>query len=837
MMRGVRSELPSGTVTFVFTDVEGSTKLLHELGAEAYAEALAAHRRIVREACGAHDGVEVDTQGDAFFVAFPTAPGAVAAAVEATEHLAVGPIRVRVGVHTGTPYLGDEGYVGVDVHRAARVAACGHGGQVLLTTTTAGLVGHKGLLDLGEHRLKDLSAPERIFQLGDVEFPPLKSLHRTNLPIPATPFLGRQRELVEVSGLLAQDAVRLLTLTGPGGTGKTRLGLQAAAEAADRFPGGVFWVPLASLRDPRLVLPTAGQAVGANDDIAEHIRDRALLLLLDNFEHVMDAADDLAELLAACPNLRLLVTSRELLRLPAEQAYQVPSLRTSEGVELFVARARAADSRFEPTAAVDELCGRLEQLPLALELAAARVTVLTPEQLLERLAQRLDILKAGRGSDARQQTLRATIEWSHDLLDCEERQLFARLAVFSGGCTLEAVESVAGADLDVLQALVDKSLVRMLDGGRFWMLETIREYAAEQLASSEERDALGRSHAEYFLDLADTEDRHLIDEAGVERLDELEREQDNLRLALAWFDAAGETQSLQQLFGALVALWAYRGPLAEGIGWSERALAETRPTVAHARVLAGAAELAALRGDPQTAQGLAEEALRLYQTFGDSFGIAISQQALAYSFTEMNEPDRAQRMAEESVRGFEAIGAEHRLLWATRTLAYISLLLGQNERGRKLHEANLLRARNLGNRRVEATTLGALALLWLHEGRLCDALPMLIENMPIFEEVGTTVDVATNLTRIAAVLATTDEVVAATELLAHTGAVFEEVGVDLKWVTRNNDEALEHLHTQLNDEAFHAAWATGAALSTKDAIQLGMVALAAAQEALSVRAD
>src|SRR6266849_4241689 len=288
MMTPVRRDLPSGTVTFLFTDVEGSTKLLHELGAAAYARALAEHRRILREAFGAHGGVEVDTQGDAFFVAFPTAPGALAAAAAALERLSMGPIRVRMGVHTGTPHVDEEGYVGVDVHRAARIAAAGHGGQVLISASTAALLGTDELRDLGEHRLKDLSAPERMYQLGDEDFPPLKSLYRTNLPIPATPFVGREHELAEVCGML-QDA-RLLTLTGPGGTGKTRLGLQAAAEVAERYADGIFWVPLAPLRDPELVLVTAGEVLGAREGLAEHLADKSLLLLFDNFEHVVEGS-------------------------------------------------------------------------------------------------------------------------------------------------------------------------------------------------------------------------------------------------------------------------------------------------------------------------------------------------------------------------------------------------------------------------------------------------------------------------------------------------------------------------------------------------------------------
>ena len=351
-------------MTFLFTDVEGSTKLLHELGPEAYAGALEEHRRVLREAFAAHGGVEVDTQGDAFFVAFPTAPGALGAATEAMDGLARGLLRVRMGVHTGTPHLTADGYVGEDVHRAARIASAGHGGQLLVSSATAALVNTGHLSDLGEHRLKDLSAPERIYQLGEEHFPPLKTIYQTNLPVPATPFLGRECELAQVQELLFRDDVRLLTLAGPGGTGKTRLALQAAAESSDRYPDGIFWLPLAPLRDPRLVLESAAQTLDAKDGLAEHIADKRLLLLFDNFEHVIAAADGFPVLLASCPNLHLLVTSRELLRLPGEQAYQVPALEPRDGTALFVARARAVEpeferAEFEPDDAVLELCARL----------------------------------------------------------------------------------------------------------------------------------------------------------------------------------------------------------------------------------------------------------------------------------------------------------------------------------------------------------------------------------------------------------------------------------------------------------------------------------------------
>ena len=439
---------------------------------------------------------------------------------------------MRIGVHTGTPHVGEEGYVGVDVHRAARIAACGHGGQVLVSASTASLVGTEGLRDLGEHRLKDLSAPERIYQLGDGDFPPLKSLHRTNLPIPATAFLGRERELREVQELVSRADARVLTLTGPGGSGKTRLALQAAAVASDRYPGGVFWVPLAPLRDPGLVLETAGQAVGARDGLAEHIGDTAMLLLFDNFEHLTEASADLAGLLAACPRLDLLVTSREPLHVSGEQEYPVPALAPEEGVDFFLARARAVKPDFGVDDAVGEICRRLDDLPLALELAAARVKALAPAQILERLEQRLPLLTGGaRDAPERQRTLRATIEWSYDLLNEGETLLFARLAVFRGGCTLEAAEEVAGASLDVMQSLVDKSLLRHAEE-RFWMLETIREYAAERLEQQGDGEILRQRHAGYFLRLAEEAEPHLTGSQQALWLERLEAEHDNFRLAL-----------------------------------------------------------------------------------------------------------------------------------------------------------------------------------------------------------------------------------------------------------------------------------------------------------------
>jgi predicted ATPase/class 3 adenylate cyclase len=491
---------PVGTVTMVFTDIEGSTRLLEELGVDAYREALAEHRRIVRAACGRHEGYEVDYEGDAFFYAFASARAAVAAVSEAMAGLEAGPIQIRVGIHTGEPELDPPKYVGMDVHRAARIMAAAHGGQVVLSPSTAALLepGSVELKELGRHRLKDLSNPVVLHQLP-VEglpdaFPPLKTLYRSNLPVPATPFLGRQHELAEVVELLSREGIRLVTLTGPGGTGKTRLALQAAAEVSDSFPDGVWWVPLAPLRDPALLLPSIAEVLGVKEQpdreivetLAVRLDGSRLLVLLDNAEHLLpELASKLAGLRAAAPTVVMLATSRERLQLSGEEVWPVPSLEEQEGVELFLARVRSLGGETPDGLVVRELCRRLDSLPLALELAAARTAVFSPDQLLERLGQRLDLLKGGRDADPRQQTLRATIDWSYQLLGEDEQLVFRALSVFVAGCTYEAAEHVAGADPDVLQSLLDKSLLRRRDsalGQRYWMLETISQYASELLA-------------------------------------------------------------------------------------------------------------------------------------------------------------------------------------------------------------------------------------------------------------------------------------------------------------------------------------------------------------------
>jgi predicted ATPase/class 3 adenylate cyclase len=821
-MRRMR-DLPSGTVTFLFTDIEGSTKLLHELGAEGYAEALAEHRRVLREAFGAHGGVEVDTQGDAFFIAFPTAPGALQAAAEAHEGLARGQIRARMGIHTGTPHVG-EGYVGVDVNRAARIAACGHGGQVLVSASTASLLGTDGLRDLGEHRLKDLSAPERIFQLGEEEFPPLTSLHQTNLPIPATPFLGREQELAQVLGLASQENVRLVTLTGAGGTGKTRLALQAAGGLAEHYPHGVWWVPLAPLRDPELVLATAGQALGAKDGLAEHIADRSLLLLFDNFEHLVEAANDLAGLLGSCPNLDLLVTSREPLHVTGEQEYAVPPLAHEEGVGFFLARARAVQPDFEADDSVSEICRRLDDLPLALELAAARVKALSSAQILERLEQRLPLLTGGaRDLPDRQRTLKATIEWSHELLTPEEQRLFARLAVFVGGCTLEVAEEVAEADLDTLQSLVDKSLLRHTEA-RFWMLETIREYATERLENSGYAEMLQRRHAEHFLALAEEADPITRVEYSGEWIERLEQEHDNLRATLDHFAASGEHELGLQLAGALADFWRDAGHVAEGRRRLESALQrQQRPTAIHARALTGAAFMAYASGDIPVARSTAEQALELHRRLGDPQGAALDLNILCVSAIEEGDLERAQQLAEESLALFHEAGDEGNAVAATRTLAFTYHSRGDLERARVLHESNLSQARALGFKETEAGTLGSLAMIAFEQSRLEDALELGKQNLLASRELGSLQAISQALCRSASTFAVIPgKAGLAARLLSGFEALRDRIGVSEAWVTRVNDETLSAIRARLDEEAFAEAWEQGRVLTIDEAVTLAL---------------
>jgi predicted ATPase/class 3 adenylate cyclase len=618
------AELPSGTVTFLFSDVEGSTRLLTRLRGR-YAEVLGEHQRLLRAAFDDHDGREVHTEGDAFFVAFARASDAIAAAVSAQRSLASQrwpqgvDVRVRMGVHTGEAEVRRHDYVGLDVHRAARICAAGHGGQVLLSSSTRELVADElpaevALKDLGEHRLKDLDRPEHLFQLvvGDLpaEFPPLASLSpgspgANGLPPSPNRTIGRADDVRAIADRLRVDGVRLLTLTGPGGVGKTRLGLEAARAVEADFADGAYFVSLAALQRPEDV-PTAVvktfaivvlSGESADQAAARFLSAKHVLLVVDNFEHVLAAAPVIGALLGAGPALTVLATSREPLGLHAEQRYPVSplalpaqttprdadALAEVDAIALFCARARAHDPRFNLDDAnarsVAEICWRVDGLPLAIELAAARCGLLSPGEIAQRLDDALGALGSGaRDAPARQQTLRATIDWSHELLGDAERQCFARFAVFAGGATVQAAETITRAGLDTLDGLAAKSLLVLRQDAhtpsRLGMLETVRAYATERFASTADEQAVRERHYLHYLVLAQRHgtERALWGESGNEHLATLDAEVDNLHAALGWAIGQADAEHALAMAAALGWYWIMRNRYAEAVDWVDQAL-------------------------------------------------------------------------------------------------------------------------------------------------------------------------------------------------------------------------------------------------------------------------
>jgi predicted ATPase/class 3 adenylate cyclase len=659
-MSGSRaSPLVTGTVTFLFTDIERSTENVARLGNERYAELLAIHRRLLRGAFAAHDGIEVGTDGDAFFIAFAKAVDAVAAAVAGQRALesyawpGEERLRVRIGLHTGEPLVSEDDYVGHDVHLAKRVSDAGHGGQIILSQTTRDLVaGHVPdgvtITDLGLHRLKDLGDPQRVYQLvaADLQrdFPHLRSLDvaEHNLPVQLTSFVGRQDELRAVEDMLAN--CRLVTLTGVGGSGKTRLAIHAAAAEVDRSPDGVFFCDLSRISDEEALAPTIagslaidmssdGGSVSAVEAVRGLLRPRNALLILDNCEHLVDAVAALVEdLLKACPGLRILATSREALEVDGERSWSVPSLDiTGDGAQLFAERAAAVRGGFTLTEAsepqVHAICERLDGMPLAIELAAAQMSHLGAGQIAERLDERFLLITGGRRRVQRQQTLHATLDWSWDLLDDQDRVLLPRLAVFQGGFALEAAEAVCGGGLDAvagLRSLVAKSLVvadARGDSVRYRLLEAVRLYAEDKLGDAAEVEDVRTRHRDHYLAWVEA----MFDKFGPFHpyLGTLyEAEQDNLRAALRWSEADGRPDLVAELLLMSNACWLYHW--VEGIRRIEAALTtRVEPTV-RGRLLSALSSLEIMRGDGDSALAHAGEALRL-----------LGDEASAWSFTAL----------------------------------------------------------------------------------------------------------------------------------------------------------------------------------------------------------
>jgi len=712
------TQLPTGTVTFIFSDIEGSTRLIQEAPAE-YPALLERHRALVRAAVERHHGVIFGSEGDALFAAFSGASAGVLAAAETQTSLAAEPwpdgrqIRVRMGLHTGEVILAGGGYVGLALHQVARIMAAGHGGQVLLSAATRVLLptplpGDLDLRDLGEHRLKDLAGPERLFELVvpglPSTFPALRTLANrpNNLPVQLTSFIGRD-DLELGRRLLAEH--RLLTLTGPGGTGKTRLSLQLAAQVIDAYPGGVFFVPLETIREPDLIAPAIIEAIGVEpgtalpmDRLVEHLGHSRTLLVLDNFEQVVAGAGVVARLLNELPDLSVIVTSRALLRIYGEQELPVRPLSlpepgapggsggsatagaaaTSEAVRLFVERAMAAKPSFALSdgnaSAIADIVRRLDGLPLAIELAAARVRILPIESMRQRLNDRLGLLTGGPADrPERQQTLRAAIDWSHDLLDEHDRRLFRRFAVFAGWAGLAQVERVCGPGtaageniLDGLGSLVEKSLIRPIPGDeaepRFAMLVTIREYASERLDASGERPETELAHALAYLELLEQAAPTLTSRMAAAWLDRLELDHDNLRAALDWAVAGDHAEIAFRLLVAIWRFWQVRGHLLEAQERTPRILevpgAEALDPILRAQALGAAGSIAYWRGDHPAIPRLYEAALDEARRSGDRAALAeaLYNAAFAAMPTEPAASARAHEYLNEALAIYVANG-------------------------------------------------------------------------------------------------------------------------------------------------------------------------------------
>jgi predicted ATPase/class 3 adenylate cyclase len=852
---GTPRALPAGTVTFLFTDIEGSTALITRLGS-AYEPLLEAHRAILRAAFDAAGGVEVQTEGDAFFVVFASASAAAAACIAAQRALAAHPwpadsrIRVRMGLHTGeaTP-TPDGDYTSLEVHRAARIAAAGHGGQILVSETTRALVG--GMLpadvtirDLGEHRLKDLR-PERLSQLVaaglPADFPPIRSLDQrpNNLPTQLTSFVGRDHELAATRLLL--DASRLLTLTGSGGIGKTRLALQLAAAAADRYPDGVWFVPLEPLREAELVPGTIAHAVGLTDSgvrptlelLVEHLAPRTCLLVLDNFEQVIAAAPLAAQLLRACPSLTIVTTSRSALHVSGEQEYAVPGLPAPpdprhlstfevaqlpaeiraadpatlgqyEAVRLFVARALAVRPDFQVTnenaPAVAGICATLQGLPLAIELAAARVKVLAPDAILERLEHRLELLaSASRDLPERQRTLRGAIAWSYDLLDDAGRRLLARLSVFVGGGDLSMIEHVCDPDgalggdlLDVLAALVDQSLVRSDDvagAARFSLLDTIRTYGAERLDASGEGPAIRDRHLAAYLELAERAAAELSGPAQRAWLDRLEADADNFRAALDRAEAIPDPEAAVRLGFALWRFWQQRGYLREarrrltaldGHGW------DLAPRT-RARLLEALGGVAYWQADGEASGPWYEAALEIWRSLGDRreianalYNLGSSALALLAGNTRDSESwQRARTHLDEALQNYEAIGdrlGQGNVLWGIGGLYYFASDVAEAERW---YVRSLEHFRAARNRTMEAWALHMLGSTVLKLGRTESAADMMRHALRHFHEAGDLSGITLVLDDLSAVAVTDGDLERAARLRGAARQLTQSTGTEL----------------------------------------------------------
>lgn len=794
--RATPGSLPTGTVTFLFTDIEGSTKLWERYPNDMK-NTLPRHDELLRNAIEANEGYVFKTVGDQFCATFDTAVDALSAVLDAQNALTTeswdktDPIRVRMALHTGAADERDGDYFGPPVNRVARLLSAGHGGQTLLSQPTFDLVRDElpegvSLIDLGEHRLKDLSRPEQVFQIvaTDVpdDFPSLKTLDicPNNLFAQPTLLIGRDKEMETAKALLLQPNVRLLTLTGVGGAGKTRLGLQVAADLIDHFEDGVYFVDLAPISDPDLILSALAQTLGIKEseghplreNLVESLRDKQMLIMLDNFEQLVNSIELGVELLRACPRVKLLVTSREALNVRHERVFPVPPLtlpdldklpstkRLSqyEAVQLFIERALAVKPDFEVTnknaRAIAEICVELDGLPLAIELAAARIRLLSPQAILSRLENRLKLLTGGpRDLPPRQRTLRTTIDWSHDLLGADEQALLRRLSVFVGGCTLGAAEAVCAdvgeLDLDLFDgvtSLVDKNLLVQNEGEdeepRFTMFETIREYGLDRLERSGEAKETRRAHAEYYLGLAEEGEPKLNGPEKEVWLDPLEEEHDNLRTALEWFKQSEEIEEELRLAGALGWFWSVRGYLSEGREWLEGVLKRGIGASAarRAKALLGAGNLARDQGDYERAVTLLEESLNLFRDIGDQSGMARAYYDIGWAYYRQDQLEEARKHFTISLEMGQESGDSLLLARTGLGLGLIDWRTGQIEEARIRFEESQHIFSDFGDRRREAQAVGNLGVIYYQIGDLDQALSYYQQARDIQVEIGDVYD-------------------------------------------------------------------------------------------------
>lgn len=820
--------LPTGTVTFLFTDIEGSTVLLQRLG-DRYQRVLEDHHRMLRTAFQASGGREVDTQGDAFFVAFLRAADAIAASVTmqktVLEHQWPGgkQVRVRMGVHTGEPALSDEGYVGLDVHRAARICSAGHGGQILLSKTTRDLVEHDlpedvALRDLGRHRLKDLAHSEHLYQVLHpdlpTDFPPLRSVATRSIGLPRrlTSFIGRETEIEEVRRLLA--TTRLLTVVGIGGAGKTRLALQVADQVVEEYLHGVYLVELAQVTDPGLVAQTIAASLGVREDpgrpliesLKGHLQTRQILLVLDNCEHLVDAVAGLAtEFLGTAPGLKLLCTSREALAVPGEAAWRIPSLSVPDGhrsadrnalesfeaVRLFVERAGEVVPGFVLTGqnapAIVQICRRLDGIPLAIELAASRIRVLTPDQIAARLDDRFRLLAGGsRTAMPRQQTLKAAMDWSYDLLTSQEAAVLRRLSVFNRGCTLGAAEAVCAADdvashevLDVLTHLVDKSLVVAEEEdreNRYRLLETVKQYGRDKLVESGEAPAVRNRHLEWFLTLAESAGPKLQTAEQLEWLNRLDAEHDNIRGALEWALESAHEEIPARMADALWWFWTLRGHTSEGREWLNKAVARaSKPGRIRALTLASAGMLAFFAADYPAATALGQEGLQIGRDLDDGDAKGYALVVLAMVAGARGEYERARSLAEESLL-LTNVGGH---LWEKGAVSTImgsfAFQVGDFTQAERLLQEGLSVFKDLGDRWGIAFALQLLGQLARSRGEYAQAAEMLEESLTLSRQLGHNWGIASTLLTMALIPIRQGNYPRATAYLKESLALFEEL--------------------------------------------------------------